>query len=53
MIIDRTGNWELPFVGSMALLLFGAIVALWMKIEEMPSEPRASATPTVQPAVSA
>jgi MFS family permease len=52
MIIDRTGNWELPFVGSMALLLFGAILALWMKIEEMPSEPRASATTAVQPAVS-
>lgn len=50
MIIDRTGNWELPFVGSMALLLFGAILALWMKIEEMPSEP--SASPAVQPAVS-
>jgi MFS family permease len=52
MIIDRTGNWELPFVGSMALLLFGAIIALWMKIEEMPSEPRAAASPAVQPAVS-
>jgi MFS family permease len=52
MIIDRTGNWELPFVGSMALLLFGAILALWMKIEEMPSEPSASASPAVQPAVS-
>jgi MFS family permease len=52
MIIDRTGNWELPFVGSIALLLFGAILALWMKIEEMPSEPSASASPAVQPAVS-
>lgn len=52
MIIDRTGNWELPFVGSMALLLFGAILALWMKIEEMPSEPTTSATSAVQPAVS-
>ncbi len=52
MIIDRTGNWELPFVGSIALLLFGAILALWMKIEEMPSEPSANASPVVQPAVS-
>jgi MFS family permease len=52
MIIDRTGNWELPFVGSIALLLFGAILALWMKIEEMPSEPSARATAAVQPAVS-
>ena len=52
MIIDRTGNWELPFVGSIALLLFGSILALWMKIEEMPSEPSASAKAAVQPAVS-
>ena len=52
MIIDRTGNWELPFVGSIALLLFGAILALWMKTEEMPSEPSASAKAAVQPAVS-
>lgn len=51
-IIDRTGNWELPFVGSIALLLFGAILALWMKIEEMPSEPGASPSAAVQPAVS-
>jgi hypothetical protein len=42
----------LPFVGSIALLLFGAILALWMKIDEMPSEPSASASPVVQPAVS-
>jgi MFS family permease len=52
MIIDRTGNWELPFVGSIALLLFGAILALWMKIEEMPSEPGPSPRGAVQPAVS-
>jgi MFS family permease len=51
MIIDRTGNWELPFVGSIALLLFGAILALWMKLEEMPSEPTVNAKAAVQPAV--
>jgi hypothetical protein len=39
-------------VGSIALLLFGAILALWMKTEEMPSEPSASAKAAVQPAVS-
>jgi MFS family permease len=52
VIIDRTGNWELPFVGSIALLLFGAILALWMKTEEMPSEPKGAATAAIQPAVS-
>jgi MFS family permease len=50
-IIDVTGNWDLPFVGSIALLLFGAILALWMNPEEMPVEPAATAKPAVQPAV--
>jgi MFS family permease len=50
-IIDATGNWALPFLGSIALLLFGAILALWMKPEEMSLEPAASAKPAVQPAV--
>jgi MFS family permease len=35
MIIDRTHNWELPFIGSIGLLLFGSIMAFWMK----PSKP--------------
>lgn len=30
-VIDRTGNWELPFLGSIGLLLFGSILAFWMK----------------------
>jgi MFS family permease len=50
-IIDATGNWELPFYGSISLLLLGAILAVWMKTEEMPSEPAADAEPAVQPAV--
>lgn len=33
-IIDKTGNWELPFAGSIGLLLFGAVLAFWMKPEE-------------------
>jgi nitrate/nitrite transporter NarK len=33
-VIDRTGNWELPFVGSIGLLLVGAIMAFWMKPDE-------------------
>jgi sugar phosphate permease len=30
-VIDRTGNWELPFIGSIGLLFFGSILAFWMK----------------------
>jgi MFS family permease len=33
-VIDKTGNWELPFLGSIGLLLFGAILAFWMKPDE-------------------
>jgi MFS family permease len=30
-IIDVTGNWDWPFIGSMALLLVGALLAFTMK----------------------
>ena len=30
MIIDATGNWELPFLGSIGLLFVGAVLAFWM-----------------------
>jgi MFS family permease len=30
-VIDKTNNWELPFLGSIVLLLLGSIVAFWMK----------------------
>ena len=33
-VIDRTGNWELPFIGSIALLLVGSILAFWMRPDE-------------------
>ena len=33
-VIDRTGNWELPFLGSIGLLLIGSIMAFWMKPNE-------------------
>src|SRR5712691_7711529 len=33
-LVDKTGNWELTFVGSVALLAFGAVLALWMKPDE-------------------
>jgi MFS family permease len=37
-VIDKTGNWDLPFIGSIGLLLLGAILAFWMKPEESLSE---------------
>jgi MFS family permease len=33
-VVDRTGTWELPFLGSIALLLLGSILAFWMKPDE-------------------
>ena len=33
-IIDTTGNWNLPFVGSMVLMLFGAVTAFAMKPDQ-------------------
>lgn len=39
-VIDRTGNWNLPFIGSIGLLLLGAVLAFRMKpneeLEEVP-----------------
>jgi len=33
IVIDRTGNWQLPFVGSLSLLLLGAALAPTMHPE--------------------
>jgi sugar phosphate permease len=33
-VIDKTGNWTLPFLGSIGLLLLGATLAFWMKPDE-------------------
>ena len=33
-VIDKTGNWNLPFLGSIALLLLGSIAAFHMKPAE-------------------
>jgi MFS family permease len=30
-VIQKTNNWNLPFLGSIGLLLFGAVMAYWMK----------------------
>ena len=32
-VIDKTGVWELPFIGSIGLLLLGSILAFWMKLD--------------------
>src|SRR6202051_2824221 len=33
-IVDKTGSWDLPFIGSIALLLIGALMAFRMKPDE-------------------
>ena len=34
-VIDKTNNWELPFLGSIVLLFLGSIAAFWMKPGEV------------------
>jgi sugar phosphate permease len=46
-IIDRTNNWELPFLGSIGLLLLGSIMAFWMKPGEKLSLDQMSGRPEV------
>jgi sugar phosphate permease len=33
-ITEKTGNWNLPFIGSIGVLLLGSAVTLWIKPEE-------------------
>jgi sugar phosphate permease len=33
-VIDKTGNWELPFIGSIGLLFVGSILAFWMNPDQ-------------------
>ena len=53
-IIDKTGNWELTFVAGIALLIFGAILAFWMRpdrgVEDAPT-PALSEAPVPHPVV--
>ena len=37
-VVDKTGTWTLPFIGNIALLLFGAVMAFWMKPEQQLAE---------------
>jgi len=53
-IVDKTGNWELTFVAGIALLIFGAVLALWMKPNEEledDSMPTLGKAPVAEPAV--
>jgi MFS family permease len=38
-IIDKTGNWSATFIAGIALLLFGTILAFWMKLDEELEDP--------------
>ena len=42
-IVDATGNWQLPFIGSLCLLLVGAAMAFTMH-PERPFEPESAVT---------
>jgi cyanate permease len=33
IIVDQTGNWTLPFAGSICLQIVGAIATFWMHPE--------------------
>src|SRR5436190_16312318 len=38
-IIDKTGRWEMTFIAGIALLVLGAGLAFWMKLDEELGEP--------------
>jgi len=38
-VIDQTGNWNLPFIGSIGLLLLGSVLAFWMHPDKELDEP--------------
>ena len=42
-IVDKTGSWEMTFVAGIGLLLFGSIMAFWMRPDEGLDDP----TPTI------
>jgi MFS family permease len=37
-LVDITGDWHLPFAGSIGLLLLGAVLAFWMRPEQQLAE---------------
>jgi MFS family permease len=50
MIIDATGNWELPFLGSIVLLFVGAVLAFKMHPERGLDDVAAEGRPAVSAA---
>ncbi|GLS43279.1 MFS transporter [Methylobacterium brachythecii] len=54
-VIDATGRWDLPFIASLGLLLLGAVLALFMRPDELfvddvePVQPTANASVAVRP----
>jgi MFS family permease len=52
-VADLTGNWRLPFIGSVGLLLLGAALAPIMHPERPFVEPEAARVPGVPAAASA
>ena len=46
--IEWSGNWNLPFAGSIGLLLVGAILAFWMR-PELTLEEKPPATASAPP----
>ena len=47
-IVDRTGNWTLPFAGSIGLLLVGVAATFWMKPQRaVEEEPDVTAAPAL------
>jgi cyanate permease len=44
-IIDRTGNWQLPFVGSMVLMGVGVLLAYRMRPDKQFEESKEAVVP--------
>jgi MFS family permease len=47
-IIDKTGNWHLPFVLSIGLLLLGMVLSFWMR-PDRPFIDRDDSAPSAEP----
>jgi sugar phosphate permease len=44
-VIDTTGVWELPFLGSIVLLLLGSVLAFWMRPDQELDDPMSPRVP--------
>jgi sugar phosphate permease len=50
VVIDATGSWTLPFVGTIALMLAGTVAAFWMRPDLPFAAPTAAAVRPAAPA---